>query len=132
MRATPFLAAFLFATAIATAGKPSPTLRAIAGVETGNNPAAVGPAGELSAWQFTRATWRQYTSAPFGRARADPVLAELVARTHLERICADLRRQGCPVTPYAIARRWNPGAGSAYAYQVATLAAEFSRSGFSP
>lgn len=41
---------------------------AIALVESGNNPKAVGKAGELSEYQITRQVWKKYTAAPFTKA----------------------------------------------------------------
>ena len=46
-------------------------IAAIALVESGNNPAAVGKAGELSEYQITRQVWKAYAPAePFTRENA--------------------------------------------------------------
>ena len=46
-------------------------IAAIAMVESGNNPAAVGKAGELSEYQITRQVWKRYAPAePFTRENA--------------------------------------------------------------
>jgi len=44
-------------------------IAAIAMVESGNNPAAVGKAGELSEYQITRQVWKAYAPAEPGRCR---------------------------------------------------------------
>ena len=46
-------------------------IAAIAMVESGNDPAAVGKAGELSEYQITRQVWKRYAPAePFTRENA--------------------------------------------------------------
>ncbi|MCM2304073.1 MAG: lytic transglycosylase domain-containing protein [Elusimicrobia bacterium] len=104
-------------------------LRALAAVESGSDPRAIGRAGERSQWQIRPATWRQYTRAPFAAATTNEVLAQLVARTHLRTLLAVAeRRHGAAwrhFTPHGraaeVARRWNPRAPAAYAKRVANL-----------
>ena len=96
-------------------------LDALAQVETANRPAVRGAAGELSAWQITAPVWRVYTRAPFAEAQTNPRLARLVARTHAQYLAHKLTQQGRPVTPAALARRWNPRAPRDYAIRIERL-----------
>lgn len=96
-------------------------LQAIAAVETGDRYWLIGRSGERSAWQMTEETWRRYTSAPFVQATTNPLLARIVAATHLRWIMQRLQQRGRPVTAMNIARRWNPGAPADYAQRVANL-----------
>ena len=58
---------------------------AIALVETGNNPKAVGKAGELSEYQITRQVWKAHTAKPFTKANArKPIISKYVAFQHAE------------------------------------------------
>lgn len=98
------------------------TLVALSQVETRGRGDAIGAAGERSAWQFMPDTWRIYTSAPFEKASTDPVLARLVAETHLRALVARLKREGRPVTVRNVARLWNPHAPAEYAELVQRLA----------
>lgn len=108
----------------------SPLLFALASVESGNNPTAIGPLGERSAWQFTAGTWRQHTKLPFRVASEDPVHAREVAEMHLDYLSAELRTRGVDPTPEHLAAAWRYGpassrvcAGTDYAKRVARLAA---------
>lgn len=85
-------------------------LRAIGAVQTRNEPAAIGGAGERSEWQLMEYVWREHIAVPFEWATILPELAERVAREHLEKIVARLARAGRAVTPFAVAREWNPHA----------------------
>lgn len=111
-------------------------LRAIAEVETGNNPRKVGRLGERGPYQFRLATWRQHTSRPFREAHS-PAVAHAVASRHYDWIIRTLERQGRPVTPYLIAAAWNSGvtrvssgrippAARDYAQRVVNLASMWS------
>lgn len=86
-------------------------LRAIAEIETGNNNALVGRAGERSKYQFMRATWEQYSLVPHGKISSVKYAAEIerVAKTHLNWIQSALRRHGYSVTVYNCAVVWNKG-----------------------
>jgi hypothetical protein len=108
----------------------SPLLFAISSIESGNDPAAIGPGGERSAWQFTRSTWAQHTRAPFLFASTDRVQAREVAEIHLDYLAAELRNRGVDPTPEHLAAAWRYGpasarvcAGTDYAKRVARLAA---------
>lgn len=57
-------------------------LNAIAEIETGNDPSAIGQAGERSAYQFMESTWYDRTDTPFVLATKDPDLAREVAIKH--------------------------------------------------
>ena len=108
----------------------SPLLFALASVETGNKPTAIGPGGERSAWQFTPDTWRRHTKLPFRLASEDPIHAREVAEMHLDYLSAELRARGVDPTPEHLAAAWRYGpassrvcAGTDYAKRVARLAA---------
>ena len=108
----------------------SPLLFALASVETGNKPDAIGPGGERSAWQFTADTWRRHTTLPFRFASVDRVQAREVAEMHLDYLTDELRARGVDPTPEHLAAAWRYGpasakvcAGTDYAKRVARLAA---------
>lgn len=92
-------------------------LAAIAQVETGwtdlKKPCPkVGRAGERSAWQFTRATWRRHESADFTRYASTQVdLPRRVAYQHLEYLHQQAKARGVEATPWRIAYAWNAGPG---------------------
>jgi soluble lytic murein transglycosylase-like protein len=85
-------------------------LRAIAEVETGNNPRKVGRLGERGQYQFRQATWRQHTRQPFRDAH-NPSIAHAVASRHYDWILQQLERNGKRATPYMVAAAWNSGIG---------------------
>lgn len=85
-------------------------LRAIAEVETGNNPRKVGRLGERGQYQFRQATWRQHTSQPF-RSAHNPSVAHTVASQHYDWIIQQIERSGKRATPYMVAAAWNSGVG---------------------
>ncbi len=81
-------------------------LLAIAMVESGNNPAAVGRHGERTEFQISRAVWRQHSpDRPFGEPGA---VAFATARIHtrwlVENMPLDVRYD-----PWWIAAAWNGG-----------------------
>lgn len=89
-------------------------LNALAQVETGARwDGRPGPAGELSAWQIRKETWRQHTGAPFRLAATNAALAEVIAIEHITWLELELGRRGLPVTPAAVATCWNGGLGRA-------------------
>mgnify|MGYP000887730094 CR=1 FL=1 len=103
-------------------------LAAIAARESHSEPGAIGLAGERSAYQFTAATWRFHTDAPFELATFDAELAHWVAEQHFEQLKKELRNRRVPVRPETLAAAWNKGSAkarryyrSAYAKQVANL-----------
>lgn len=102
-------------------------LYAISAVESGNNPRAIGKAGERSAWQFTRETWERETSLPFETATEDPSAAKVIAEKHAGNIMRTLAIRGRKATPEAVARLWNPGAPKDYAQRVAAVYNDFVR-----
>lgn len=71
-------------------------LAAIAEVETGNNPRAIGPAGERGAHQLTPSVRRQFRTA----------------QNYLAHIKGRLAANSVPVTPRTVALAWNGGAGA--------------------
>ncbi len=83
-------------------------LTCIRAVESCGNPRAVGRAGELSAYQFTEATWRQHSPAPFIWAQA-PKYAHKIARTHLAWLTERLVVRGITPTVTALAMAWHRG-----------------------
>lgn len=101
--------------------EPEPMLRALAAIETGNNPRAVGKKGERSAWQLMPATWRIYTRRPFREATTNEVLAQAVARAHLAATLSRLGKGGRVVMPADVARAWNPRAPRDYAQRLTNL-----------
>lgn len=96
-------------------------LYAISQVETGSNPRAIGKAGERSQYQFTAQTWHRYTRAPFSKATSDPLLARLVAQTHLQAILKRFEARGATLTPKRAAMAWNPNDSGDYAVRVSNL-----------
>lgn len=93
-------------------------LDSIAAVETGRNPAAIGPVGERGRCQFTLATWRCYTRADFRSwASVDCPFTRSIERLHLEWLRRQLVRQGYPhPEPELLAAAWRHG--PAYAAQA--------------
>lgn len=104
-------------------------LDAIAAVESGHNPRAVGKHGERGRCQFTRATWQGYTDAPWESwAGVDCPLTRKVERAHLAWLCECLRALHPHLEPEFIAAgwRWGPRLAAAhvrtdYARRVAAL-----------
>lgn len=92
-------------------------LRAIAEVETGFNPRAVGRAGERTVYQIAPGTWRRFSRVPI--RCADPAEVERVARAVLFEITQSLANHRIPHTPYELALRWNAGP-SARRFSTAT------------
>ena len=82
-------------------------LAAIAMVESGNDPSALGKKGEVSQYQITPKVWRIYSKTPPGKA--NPVMAKVVATEHVKSIKALLKKANIPQTPYWIAVVWNGG-----------------------
>lgn len=82
-------------------------LRAIAQVETGNNPAKVGRYGERTRLQIMPATWRRYSRLPqSARNRAE---TDRVARAYLAYIRRRLRARRLPESTFYLAAAWNAG-----------------------
>lgn len=100
-------------------------LYALAAVESGGNPKAIGRAGERSQYQITEAAWREEVDIPFEKATEDPQVAYWVAIWRVRRIVRDLEHRHAAVTPQAIAHAWNPGAPPDYAERVANLYFDF-------
>lgn len=99
-------------------------LRTISAIESGNRNWVIGNDGERSAWQMMPDTWRKYTKLPFELASTNEVLAQSIARAHLQGIIDELGKNGRTVTPTGIARKWNPGAPRDYAQRTANLYGE--------
>lgn len=83
-------------------------LSAVALVETGNNPRAVGSKGERGLYQFTRQTWKQHTKKSHYKAH-DPSYSQVIAKKHYDWLYKNLTRKGYPASPYWIAVAWNSG-----------------------
>lgn len=105
-------------------------LDAIAAVESGNDPRAVGPRGERGRCQFRAATWREYTNAEFlAWAPVDCALTRGIERAHLARLCRGLTARGYSLDPALLAAAWRFGLEHAlqtgwrsdYARRVANL-----------
>ena len=92
-------------------------LEAISMIESGNDDAAVGSAGEVSRYQIRPRVWRQFSQS---RAYDDARVAEWVARQYLDWLAAYLnQRAGRVADDFDLYMMWN--AGPAY----------YSRIGFS-
>jgi hypothetical protein len=94
------------------AGLP-PLLFALASVESGNQPTAIGPSGERSAWQFTPETWARHTRVPFLYASSDRTHAREVAELHLAYLTTELAARHIAPTPEHLAAAWHYGPASA-------------------
>lgn len=90
-------------------------LDAIAAVESGNNPDAIGESGERTEYQFMPRTWAIYTRVPFAFAGRDRKLSRQVARDHLAALRLDLLARGFGSSPEVLAAGWRFGAGAARA-----------------
>ena len=108
-------------------------LKAIAEVETGGNPRAVGRLGERGLYQFRKETWRQHTRRSFFEAH-NPNVSYQVASQHFDWLYDGLVRNGVRPTNYLLAAAWNAGLSRAlsgnaskstrnYARRVANIAA---------
>lgn len=67
-------------------------------------------------WQFTSATWSQYTKTP--RSVASPAKHRRVAIAHIEWCIKALPLLGLPVTPGNVALLWHAGYGTIEQGQV--------------
>lgn len=86
-------------------------LAAIRAVESGGRPHVVGPHGELSAYQFTAATWRQYTTVDFTWAQS-PKYAEKIARSHLAWLQQKVEKGSTERVVLNLATAWRYGPNS--------------------
>jgi hypothetical protein len=101
-------------------------LRAIAEVETGNNPRKVGRLGERGQYQFRQATWGQHTKHPFRDAH-NPAVAHAVASRHYDWILQQLERSGKRATPYMVAAAWNSGIGRVTSGRIPTASKDYAQ-----
>jgi hypothetical protein len=85
---------------------------AIAQVETGDKPRAVGAHGELTRFQFRKATWEEWSDVPFRRAPRDEVEADRVFEKHARWIVGALEGLGLEVSVASVAIMWNAGYGN--------------------
>jgi hypothetical protein len=83
-------------------------LSAIAQVETGSNPSAIGKHQERSAYQLTEAAWKETTDLPWAMALNPPVAAA-VARARLVSIRNGLLQEHLQPSVYNMALAWNGG-----------------------
>jgi hypothetical protein len=108
------IALALLAPGVVKAAALAPTqdfLYAIRVVESGDNyNCPTGPYGERGPYQFRRAVWQEYTSAPFYRART--AYADVVAERHYDWIVHVLSDRGLRPTVYNVAEAWNGGVGA--------------------
>ena len=95
-------------------------------VETANNPRVVGPVGELGVYQFTSATWYQYTTTPFKRA-VNTEIASVVAKRHTDWICQQLLKKGITPTAEWIALCWHAGFEAATSGHVSAKARDHAK-----
>ena len=80
---------------------------ALSMLESGDNDAARGPAGEVSRFQIQLATWSRLTNAPVSQA-TDPKMAEAVARRLLDARCAKFESEhDRPATDLEFYILWN-------------------------
>lgn len=85
-------------------------IESIADVESGNNPSAVGRAGERGRCQFTEATWRAHTSAPFLLwAPVNCPLTRKVELAHLRWVCGQLLEAGHVLNSALVTAAWRHG-----------------------
>jgi hypothetical protein len=105
-------------------------LDAIAQVETGVSPGAIGRRGERSKFQIMPATWTKYSQS--NQRSASPEEIRIVARQVLAEIEAVHLRRGLRTDAYGLALGWNAGARARhftrgtidYAERVAALLGE--------
>jgi hypothetical protein len=83
-------------------------LSAIAEVETGGNPRAVGRQGERGLYQFRSGVWKQYTSRSFFQAH-NPDVSYGVAVKHFDWLYDGFVRNGRQPTAFMMAAAWNSG-----------------------
>ncbi len=107
-----------------TAGEREAFLRAIAEVETGGNPRAIGSRGERGMFQFTRTTWRLHSRRAFGDAHI-PSVSFAVANQHYDWIHDGLIRNGRQPTPYLMAAVWNAGLGRVVSGRVPSSSRDY-------
>lgn len=89
-------------------------LDAIAAVESGGNPKAIGKLGERGRCQIRAATWGEVTHLPFlAWAPVDCAETREVERMILGEFCRRLLRQGHQLEPALVAAAWRFGAGQA-------------------
>ncbi len=86
-------------------------LSAIRAVESGGNPRAIGPHGEMSAYQFTAATWHLHTAAPFMAWTQSPAYADKIARAHLAYLHRRVIEAGRVADACTLALAWRYGPG---------------------
>lgn len=89
-------------------------LAALAEVESGNNPRAVGRLGERSAWQLMPRSWAMHTRVPHRAATEQPALARMIARRHLEWTLGVLRSRHTEISPELVGAAWRWGPGAAH------------------
>lgn len=83
-------------------------LSAIAEVETGGDPYAVGRQGERGLYQFRSGVWKQYTNRSFFQAH-NPDVAFGVAVKHFNWLYDGFIRNGLHPNAYMMAAAWNGG-----------------------
>lgn len=99
---------------VVSAGAGLSKLEAIAMIESGNNDAAIGSAGEVSRYQIKPRIWREYSPS---RAWRDKSVSTQVAQEYLADLEATFRRQaGREATDFDLYVLWN--AGPAYYARV--------------
>jgi hypothetical protein len=85
-------------------------LLAIALVESGNNPKAIGAHGERGRYQITATVWRQHTKKPFTLAHTD--FAHTVAERHVTWLWKH-SRSGIHDSMFWMAMAWKHGLNGA-------------------
>lgn len=83
---------------------------AIAMVESGNNPAKVGAAGERSEYQISRTVWHEHTTRRFSAANTqDRVFTKIVAMSHAKFLALSIESFHHTVSVEQAAVAWNAG-----------------------
>lgn len=107
-----YILAFLLTTAGAKA--EISRLEALSQIESGDNDAAIGRAGEVSRYQIMPHVWAHYSRS---RAFRDSRVSTQIAAAHLQEITAwFLQRTGRPASDFDVYVLWN--AGPSYYHRI--------------
>lgn len=101
-------------------------LKAVAEVETGGNPRAIGRYGERGLYQFGRTTWARHSKRPFTDAH-NPQIAHDVAVQHFVWLFNRLEANGTEPTAYRLAVAWNGGLGRAISGRAPKSTRDYAR-----
>lgn len=89
-------------------------LRALAQLESGNNPRAIGRAGERTQYQISRAAWKDGAGLLRCRAPKPPIqyndqAAPSIAKAYLQHLESRLATARTPINPATLYAAWNLG-----------------------